>query len=132
VVGPLRDFVSLVTDRANRLSIERELLGPVLALPRAAATEITTLFAEEVLGLVAPRRIPLATFIEDLLEPARITSGREPEAEEPEVDEELADPQRYDDAALAAAARIFEARGVADLKPARPTPVGRATNTCSI
>jgi hypothetical protein len=99
--------------RLRLLSIERELLGPVLALPRAAATEITTLFAEEVLGLVAPRRIPLATFIEDLLEPARITSGREPEPEEPEVDEELADPQRYDDAALAAAARIFEGARVA-------------------
>jgi hypothetical protein len=62
--------------RLRLLSIERELLGPVLALPRAAATEITTLFAEEVLGLVATRSSPTRSAMTTPRSPPRPASSR--------------------------------------------------------
>jgi hypothetical protein len=94
--------------RLRLLSIRTQLFEPVLALPAQRATVVTDAFLTNAFGVRSPRRARLSDLIDGLLAAPRSFVPREVDAEVPDADEGMADPQSYRDATIAAAGEILD------------------------
>ncbi|WP_098956018.1 hypothetical protein [Pseudonocardia sp. N23] len=96
--------------RLRMLALRDEVLLPVLALPRPAALDVATAFADRALGVTVPRLVRFDDMVDMLWAPPRARESAEPDVEVvPDVGDATQDVQRYPEPVVGAARQVLAA-----------------------